>query len=52
MGWLIDPEEETVFIYLPKQEISVFENPNDSLLIPDFLANFQLNLKQLFDWLL
>jgi Uma2 family endonuclease len=52
MGWLIDPEEETVFIYLPKQEISVFENLNDSLLIPDFIPNFQLKLGQLFDWLL
>jgi Uma2 family endonuclease len=52
IGWLIDPEEETVFVYIPKQEIAVFDNPNDLLPIPDFIPNFQLSLGELFDCLL
>ncbi|MEL7316146.1 MAG: Uma2 family endonuclease, partial [Cyanobacteria bacterium J06559_3] len=31
MGWLIDPDERTLFVYRPKQEIEVFDEP-DTLL--------------------
>jgi Uma2 family endonuclease len=29
MGWLIDPDEQTVFVYLPKQRIQVFDEPEN-----------------------
>ena len=25
MGWLIDPDKQTVFVYLPKQQLEVFD---------------------------
>ncbi|MGB0561090.1 MAG: Uma2 family endonuclease [Spirulinaceae cyanobacterium] len=51
MGWLIDPEEETVFIYRPKQEIAVFEPSAARLPTPEFMGEFALTTQELFDWL-
>jgi Uma2 family endonuclease len=49
MGWLIDPAEETVFVYSPKQEIQVFDEPTAKLPIPFELL--ELSLGDLFAWL-
>jgi Uma2 family endonuclease len=59
MGWLIDPDEELVFVYLApdpadkleQPRISVFENKEDVLPVPEFAKSFQLTVGQLFDWL-
>jgi Uma2 family endonuclease len=56
MGWLIDPEEELVFVYLAnstlrEQTLSAFVERNDLLPTPGFAASFQLTVGQLFDWL-
>ena len=59
MGWLIDPEEELVFVYLAQDPgdklaqpmISVFEVKEDLLPVPEFAKSFQLTVGQLFDWL-
>jgi Uma2 family endonuclease len=59
MGWLIDPEEELVFVYfanvsgeLEKQPgISVFENKEDLLPMAEFAKSFQLTVGELFGWL-
>ncbi|WP_373541628.1 Uma2 family endonuclease [Chamaesiphon sp.] len=59
MGWLIDPDEELVFVYLAdpqgakpgNQTISVFEQPDDLLPVPGFAESFQLTVGQLFSWL-
>jgi len=51
-GWLIDPEEETVFVYLPKQEIEVFDEAEINLPVPIFAQDFQLTLGALFNWLM
>jgi len=50
MGWLIDPVEKTVFVYSPKQEIQVFDEPTAKLPIP--FALLELSLGDLFGWLL
>lgn len=50
MGWLIDPEEELVFVYLADRTISVFER-DDLLPVPDFARSVQLSVAQLFSWL-
>jgi len=51
MGWLIDPSEMTIFVYQPKQEIIVFENSEDILIVPDFAKDLQLSHGDLFGWL-
>jgi Uma2 family endonuclease len=59
MGWLIDPDEELVFVYftdtqgvkLAKQTISVFEQKESLLPVPEFAESFQLTVGQLFSWL-
>jgi Uma2 family endonuclease len=52
MGWLIDPDEKTVFVYQPQQETAVFDDPETLLLVPSFARQLQLTVQDLFDWLL
>lgn len=52
MGWLIDPDEQTVFIYRPKQEPEVLDTPADVIPVPSFANNLQLTIQELFAWLL
>ncbi len=52
MGWLIDPDEKTVFVYRPKQETAVFDDPEALLPVPSFASDLQLTVKDLFAWLL
>jgi Uma2 family endonuclease len=52
MGWLIDPDEKTIFIYRPKQEIELFDEPDEQLPMPSFAQGLNLTVKDLFDWLL
>ena len=51
-GWLIDPDEKTVFIYRPKQEIQVFDEPEVLLPMPSFVSELNITVKDLFAWLL
>jgi len=48
MGWLIDPDEQTVFVYLPQQQPQVFDKPHELLPVPAFVGEFQLTLGDLF----
>lgn len=52
MGWLIDPDEKTVFVYYPKQETEVFDEPDALLPVPSFASELQLTVKDVFAWLL
>jgi Uma2 family endonuclease len=49
---LIDPTEKTVFVYRPKQEVEVFDQPNQLIPTPSFAKGLNLSVKDLFDWLL
>ena len=51
MGWLIDPSEQTVFIYRPLQPVLCFDLPEQKLLAPAFVKDFQLTVEELFGWL-
>ena len=51
MGWLIDPAEQTVFIYSPLQPVLCFDLPEQRLLAPAFVEDFQLTIEELFSWL-
>ncbi len=52
LGWLIDPQEQSVLVYFPTQQPAFFENVNDVLPVPDFAKAFELSLGELFGWLL
>jgi Uma2 family endonuclease len=52
MGWLIDPDEKTVFVYSPQQEPEVFDEPDKVLPMPSFASELHLTIKDLFAWLL
>ncbi|MEB3289351.1 MAG: Uma2 family endonuclease [Leptolyngbya sp.] len=51
MGWLIDPEEELVFVYLGDRTLAVFEEKSDHLPVPSFAKSFHLTVSQLFSGL-
>lgn len=52
MGWLIDPDEQTVFVYLPKQQTEVFDEPDALLIVPSFACELQFRVRDLFAWLM
>lgn len=52
VGWLIDPDEQTVFVYRPKQEPEVLDEPDEVIPVPSFVSELQLTVKDLFAWLL
>ncbi len=51
MGWLIDPEEELVFVYFADRTLAVFEEAGATLPVPPFAKFFILSVGQLFSWL-
>jgi Uma2 family endonuclease len=51
MGWLIDPEEELVFIYFADRTLAVFEEQSDRIPVPLFAESYHLSIGQLFGWL-
>ena len=52
LGWLIDPQEQSVLVYLRSQQPLFFEASTDVLPIPNFAKAFGLTLGELFGWLL
>jgi len=52
MGWLIDPEEQSVFVYLPDQATDFYDEPEAQLPVPKFAKDFNLTVQDLFSWLL
>jgi Uma2 family endonuclease len=58
MGWLIDPEEQLVFVYFAVSEalaedrtIAVFEEPGEIIPVPTFAESFSLTVGEMFSWL-
>ena len=52
MGWLIDPDEKSVFVYAPKQQPEVFEESGEQLPVPSLVKELHLSVSELFNWLL
>jgi Uma2 family endonuclease len=52
MGWLIDPEEQSVFVYLPQQATEVYDEMEARLPVPEFAKDFGLTVGELFGWLM
>ncbi len=51
MGWLIDPIEQGVFVYLADQKVIFYDEPESILPVPTFAQDLQLTVQQLFAWL-
>lgn len=51
MGWLIDPEEQTVLVYLPPEQVKVFDQQQQVLPVPTFAKEISVTVGDLFDWL-
>ncbi|NJR67936.1 MAG: Uma2 family endonuclease [Synechococcales cyanobacterium CRU_2_2] len=51
LGWLIDPAEQTVFVYLPDQRVLVFDVAEQLLPVPAFATDLQITVGELFGWL-
>ncbi|PSB31418.1 Uma2 family endonuclease [Chlorogloea sp. CCALA 695] len=52
MGWLIDPQEQSVFVYLPDRRTTVFDGLDVRLPVPEFAQDFKLTVGELFNLLL
>lgn len=52
MGWLIDPDEQCVFVYVSQQQTAVFDEPEMLLPVPSFASELRLSVGELFGWLL
>jgi Uma2 family endonuclease len=51
LGWLIDPEERSVLVYLQGKQPELLELESDLLPVPDFLPELRLTVGELFGWL-
>ena len=52
MGWLIDPTEQSIFIYAPDRSTTFFDKPTARLPVPEFAQDFELTVESLFGWLM
>lgn len=52
MGWLIDPKEQIIIVYIRNQQPVFLEEPNALLPVPDFASELKLTVSNLFGWLL
>lgn len=52
IGWLIDPEEKSIFVYLPDRPTLVYDDAIAQLPVPEFAQDCRLTVEQLFNYLL
>lgn len=52
MGWLIDPDEKTIFVHQPMQRLEVFDHPDQLLPVPGFASDLALSVESIFAELL
>lgn len=52
MGWLIDPEEKTIFVFRSQQPPIALDEPEQIILVPSFASELRLSVGELFGWLL
>lgn len=50
MAWIIDPDEETVFVFLPQQVDQFFDTdaPEELIPVPEFASELRLTVGELF----
>lgn len=52
MGWLIDPDQQSVLVYQPDQSTTIYDQPITRLPVPEFAQDVNLTVEDLFSWLL
>ncbi|NEO28637.1 MAG: Uma2 family endonuclease [Kamptonema sp. SIO4C4] len=52
LGWLIHPQEKSVFVYFPDAPVGVFDTAEMVLPVPGFAQDFRLTVGNLFHWLM
>lgn len=54
MGWLIDPDEQTILIHYPKRRLEIFDwsSQHEQLPVPQFAKIVSLTVRQIMDWLI
>lgn len=52
MGWLIDPDEQTIFVYRSQQELEVYDQLDLLLSLPSFAKELHLSVQDIFACLL
>lgn len=51
IGWLIDPETESVLVYPPQQQPQLLEEETAILPTPELVKDLQLKVGDIFAWL-
>ncbi|MGK7879381.1 MAG: Uma2 family endonuclease [Crocosphaera sp.] len=51
LGWLIDPETQSIIVFIHQQQPLLLEDVEDSLPVPKFLSELQLTVGDIFSWL-
>ncbi|CAD5921789.1 hypothetical protein PCC9214_00707 [Planktothrix tepida] len=51
MGWLIVPEEKSIFVYPSGQQPIFLEELDAVIPVPEFISNLTLTLRDIFSWL-
>jgi len=51
LGWLLDPEEQSLLVFPPRQQPILLEDPAELLPIPDWAIDLRLTLGDVFSWL-
>jgi Uma2 family endonuclease len=52
MGWLINPKEQSIFVYQPGRSPEIFDEMELKLLVPSFAQTIDLTLGEVFGWLI
>ena len=51
MGWMIDLSENVIFVYDSNKSVSIFEQSDAILPVPNFARKIRLKVSEIFDWL-
>jgi Uma2 family endonuclease len=51
MGWLIDPNDRSIFVCLPDRTFQIIDVPTTILPVPEFAAAIELTVEQIFSWI-
>ncbi len=51
MGWLIDPQDRSIFVCMPDRTFQIIDEPTNVLPVPAFAAAIELTVEQIFSWI-
>jgi Uma2 family endonuclease len=51
MGWLIDPNDRSIFICMPDRTFQIIDEPTTVLPVPAFAASIELTVEKIFSWI-